>query len=120
MKKSKTEAKFFCENCGSEVSGKAKVCPVCGKFFSFVRCPKCGRTGLSDEFKNGCPDCGFAVQTDEDTSSSEVSEEARENVNKISRKRNRTQGSDSALPVWVYIVTLFVLIILIVCFCSCL
>ena len=42
MKQSKAEAKFFCENCGTEVPGKARICPVCGKFFASVKCPKCG------------------------------------------------------------------------------
>ena len=41
MKQSKAEAKFFCENCGTEVPGKARICHVCGKFFASVKCPKC-------------------------------------------------------------------------------
>ena len=42
MEKQK-KAKYFCENCGSEVPAKAKFCPKCGKFFSSVRCPECSK-----------------------------------------------------------------------------
>ena len=48
MKKTDKEAKFFCESCGSEVPRKSRFCPVCGKFFASVRCPKCGHTGASE------------------------------------------------------------------------
>ena len=54
------KAKFFCENCGAEVPEKAKVCKHCGKFFISVRCPNCGATGTSSEFKKGCTHCGYA------------------------------------------------------------
>lgn len=55
------KAKYFCENCGAEVLSNARFCPKCGKFFSSVRCPKCGFTGDVKTFKNGCPQCGYAV-----------------------------------------------------------
>ena len=65
-KKSKSkEAKFFCESCGSEVPRNSKTCPMCGKFFASVRCPQCGRIGSNDDFKNGCPTCGYAVNPDD-------------------------------------------------------
>ncbi len=51
---------FYCEHCGRTVSSKDVLCPHCGKLFSAVRCPKCSYTGRSDEFKFGCPVCGFA------------------------------------------------------------
>ena len=60
--KSKT-AKFFCENCGAEVSRNAKVCRHCGRFFSSVRCPQCGKTGTPEEFSKGCPACGYTVES---------------------------------------------------------
>ena len=64
-KRSKSkEAKFFCESCGSEVPRNSKTCPVCGKFFASVRCPQCGRIGDNDDFKNGCPTCGYAINPD--------------------------------------------------------
>ena len=40
------------------------VCPVCGKFFASVRCPNCGRIGSTEEFKDGCPSCGYAMRPD--------------------------------------------------------
>lgn len=60
MEKQK-KAKYFCENCGSEVPAKAKFCPKCGKFFSSVRCPECSYTGDTKEFIHGCPNCGYAM-----------------------------------------------------------
>jgi hypothetical protein len=51
---------YFCENCGAEVPKLAKVCPRCGRFFSSVKCPKCGFVGVPDDFDFGCPDCGYA------------------------------------------------------------
>ena len=55
------KAKFFCENCGSEVASKARFCPKCGKFFAAVRCPNCGHTGNVRDFKKGCPKCHYAM-----------------------------------------------------------
>ena len=57
----KQNAKFFCENCGSEVPQNARMCRHCGRFFSSVRCPVCGTTGSNEKFVNGCPNCGYAV-----------------------------------------------------------
>jgi hypothetical protein len=54
--------KFFCEYCKSEVPPDADYCAVCGKKFSAVKCPKCGRTGEAKQFANGCPFCGYASQ----------------------------------------------------------
>lgn len=53
------QPRFFCENCKREVSVRDKVCPGCGKFFSDVRCPKCGFTGRGSLFQAGCPKCGY-------------------------------------------------------------
>jgi len=61
MSPKKQKAKYFCENCGAEVSSNARFCPKCGKFFSSVRCPKCGFTGDVKTFINGCPQCGYAM-----------------------------------------------------------
>jgi predicted RNA-binding Zn-ribbon protein involved in translation (DUF1610 family) len=57
--------RFFCDNCGAEVSFHAKQCPRCDRFFQSVRCPSCGFTGEEALFTQGrtpgCPVCGYAV-----------------------------------------------------------
>jgi len=53
--------RFFCESCGSEVAKNARICPHCGRFFSSVKCPKCGHVGKADDFASGCPVCGYAL-----------------------------------------------------------
>lgn len=130
--KNKKEAKFFCESCGSEVPRNAKVCPVCGKFFASVRCPKCGKIGSADNFKNGCPFCGYAVNPILDAKLSKSSKDDRKksSKNKKSSKKNNliffetntnsTQKIDSGLPIWIYFTTILVLIILVVILYSCL
>jgi len=55
--------RYFCEHCGAEVKANARVCPRCGRFFSSVKCPKCGFVGESDDFRAGCPICGYALGT---------------------------------------------------------
>ena len=127
MKKTDNEAKFFCENCGSEVPRKSRFCPVCGKFFASVRCPKCGHTGASEDFKKGCPECGYAVNSNvslaQNKDSDDLFEKHIESKNKIilnkSNKSNKS-GQDGSLPVWIYITSILVLIILIICLYSCL
>lgn len=52
--------RYFCEHCGAEVRKDAKVCPRCGRFFSSVKCPKCGYAGRVEDFREGCPSCGYA------------------------------------------------------------
>ncbi|MEI6874795.1 MAG: zinc ribbon domain-containing protein [Spirochaetota bacterium] len=53
-------ARYFCEHCGGEVKGSARICSHCGRFFSSVKCPKCGSSGKASEFRFGCPVCGYA------------------------------------------------------------
>ncbi len=127
MKKTDKEAKFFCESCGSEVPRKSRFCPVCGKFFASVRCPKCGHTGATEDFKNGCPDCGYAVNSNGSLSQNQNSDNSSQNnikyKNKIASKKlkkNNKSGQDGSLPVWIYIISILVLIILIICLYSCL
>jgi predicted RNA-binding Zn-ribbon protein involved in translation (DUF1610 family) len=50
---------FYCEVCGAEVKGHSDVCPSCGRSFQGVRCPRCGKEGNVEEFRNGCPECGY-------------------------------------------------------------
>ena len=52
--------RYFCEHCGAEVKGNARICPHCGRFFSSVKCPKCGTAGKALDFRFGCPTCGYA------------------------------------------------------------
>ncbi len=47
---------FFCEVCGAEVR-----CPECGRPFRGIRCPRCGKEGSADDFRSGCPDCGYSA-----------------------------------------------------------
>ena len=51
---------YYCEGCGLEVRKDARICPRCGRFFSSVKCPRCGYVGKADDFAEGCPDCGYA------------------------------------------------------------
>ena len=126
MKKTDKKAKFFCESCGSEVPRKSRFCPVCGKFFASVRCPKCGHTGASEDFKKGCPECGYAVNSNvslaQNKDSDDLFENHIESKNKIILNKSKTNksGQDGSLPVWIYITSILVLIILIICLYSCL
>lgn len=54
--------KYFCEFCGTEVRQRDKICPKCGRFFSAVKCPRCGHSGSSKEFDSGCPVCGYSAR----------------------------------------------------------
>jgi predicted RNA-binding Zn-ribbon protein involved in translation (DUF1610 family) len=58
----KKQSRFFCDNCGAEVKKNADRCPKCGRFFASIRCPKCGFFGTSEQFSNGCPECGYSSQ----------------------------------------------------------
>lgn len=127
-KKSKSkEAKFFCESCGSEVPRNARTCPTCGKFFASVRCPKCGNTGSNDDFKNGCPACGYAINPETMYGGSfnniKMKDSAKFKPGKrLNKKRTGRKGSysESSLPVWIYIVSIAVLVFLLICLYSCL
>lgn len=135
MRSRKKEAKFFCESCGAEVAKNARVCSTCGKFFSSVRCPKCGRTGSNEDFSNGCPTCGYAVNPDSlGRSNSNI--KYKNNLSSLKGRKSSAKSSiffsankkrapgrtntDSSLPLWVYLVSLFVLGTLIIILYSCL
>ena len=126
------EAKFFCESCSSEVPRNSRVCPTCGKFFASVRCPQCGKTGTNDDFKKGCPSCGYAVNPDL-AGYSAVFQPGLSNINFkhsnsvsgfrnafYSKKKKKTGYVESGLPIWIYISTVVVLIILVALLYSCL
>ena len=124
MKNTK-KAKFFCENCGSEVPENAKFCKVCGKFFSAVRCPKCGCTGRVQDFKKGCPECGYAVSNafvKEPDSRVKTEKKANSfiaflNFNKKNEKKSA--ASETSLPLWIYFVTTALLLAMIFAVYSC-
>ncbi|MBP5437353.1 MAG: hypothetical protein J6Y30_05155 [Treponema sp.] len=120
MAKSSTKAKYFCENCGSEVAANARCCPRCGKFFSSVRCPSCGHMGTVHDFKYGCPVCHYAMTEDDINGTSGGDEKSsRDSRNKKSKSKVRNKSSRSFtpgkilgddVPAWLFIVSVIVLI----------
>ena len=126
-KKSKSkEAKFFCESCGSEVPRNSKVCPTCGKFFASVRCPQCGRIGSNEDFKNGCPTCGYAVNPDSELGRGNFGMPANgygvNGLLGLGRRNSAARGGyvESSLPWWVYLVSILILLALVAGLYSCL
>lgn len=112
------KALFYCESCGSEVPQNAKFCNTCGKFFTFVRCPKCQFTGDSKKFTNGCPKCGYALKK---TDTRQGIGHKKSSGFTWNRSRNNKEGTeDSSLPVWIYIVTILALIAVVFGVYSCL
>jgi predicted RNA-binding Zn-ribbon protein involved in translation (DUF1610 family) len=91
----KKSPRFFCDNCGEEVSRQAKRCPACGRFFASVRCPACGFTGAEGLFSSGCPICGYSTPV------SEAPPVKRDFFDKPPARE-----AAGPLPLWVYIVAL--------------
>ena len=116
------KAKFFCENCGSEVPENAKVCKTCGKFFISVRCPECGATGSHEDFKDGCPRCGYAVNKTASAKKRQAQKQ-KNAVNVLERLRfvfhPKKIHAESALPLWIYVVTATVLVAIVFAAYSC-
>ena len=127
----KKQAKFFCENCGEEVAQNARFCNKCGRFFSAVRCPQCGKVGSSHSFVNGCPSCGYAEKNSKSKSTNQNKDSQFEAKNKKSHfymhkpkyastsSSTNKKGAGSSLPVWIYILTLGVLAVMIVLLIKC-
>lgn len=92
--------RYFCEHCGAEVARNATVCPVCGRFFSSVKCPKCGFTGKPALFRLGCPNCGYSTSFSDGESST----------------GSKVLSPPGPLPFWVYILSLTALLIALVVF----
>ncbi|MEL3906858.1 MAG: hypothetical protein P1P65_07535 [Treponema sp.] len=90
--------KFFCENCKAEVRRDAMICPHCGRFFASVRCPACEFTGTHKEFKDGCPACGYAFNSDGQHSGAGTHKTAHTVQQESGGKRN----DEDPLPLWVY------------------
>ena len=89
-------AKFFCESCGAEVPSNSKFCKHCGRFFSSVRCPVCGLTGTNEKFKNGCPNCGYAVPGRNGKPYKEKNHISRATKKRFVNAINSKSGNDSA------------------------
>lgn len=101
----KQTARFFCENCNSEVGRDDKVCGRCGHFFASVRCPHCGMVGDPSHFKSGCPQCGYAM----DLSSFGITNTG----NKKNKQRNKAKSGgqrEEPLPMWLYVLPFVVLV----------
>ena len=86
--------RYYCENCGEEVGRNSKICPHCARFFTSVKCPKCGYGGEVAEFDSGCPVCGYAERI---TSAPSAQSEP------------KVYPQPSPLPIWVYVAVLLVL-----------
>ncbi|MBN2874722.1 MAG: zinc ribbon domain-containing protein [Spirochaetales bacterium] len=104
--KTGTAPRFFCEHCGAEVGRDDKACPVCGRFFSAVRCPRCGFSGPASRFSDGCPVCGYSEPPD--AGWPEYSDNA----------DSRGKALADPLPVWVWVAAVGVLIAAIVAIAS--
>ena len=106
----KKSAKFFCENCGSEVGANARFCP------------KCGKLGSPSIFKNGCPRCHYAMTDNDIYSGSEKNEngtlDGREH--KLSRKSKKKikeafaarKHSSQEAPSWLLITCMITLAVI--------
>jgi uncharacterized membrane protein YvbJ len=89
----KKEPRFFCDKCGAEVPISVKKCPDCGAFFASILCPVCGFSGGDDQFKYGCPACGYSL-------SSENSSGRRPPRTRV---RIKPKHKTKAIPLWLYI-----------------
>jgi len=88
--------RYFCEYCGAEVGKDARICPRCGRFFSSVKCPRCGHTGKVEDFSFGCPACGCALRP-----------------NDAPEPIKRAPVPASPVPTWAYLLALLVLVALV-------
>ncbi len=67
----------------------ARSCPECGRFFSAVRCPRCGYSGSAAKFAAGCPVCGYSLPPGD--AGSEL-------------PRPAPTGPAAPLPIWIWII----------------
>lgn len=105
----KQTARFFCENCNSEVGRDDKVCARCGHFFESVRCPQCGMMGDPSQFRTGCPQCGYAMDLSEFGISSSGGSKARKK-GRAKGAASRAAGREDPLPAWLYVLPAVVLV----------
>jgi predicted RNA-binding Zn-ribbon protein involved in translation (DUF1610 family) len=110
----KSSARFFCENCGTEVNRSTGRCPSCGRVFASVRCPACGFTAAESLFKEGCPVCGYCAPKTEEVPAAENAPAwpIRSSKTKPAdvREQKKPSGWFSALPAWVYVLAVLVLL----------
>jgi uncharacterized membrane protein YvbJ len=98
LMKPQVKARYYCEQCGTEVRAGASVCPSCGSVFTAVRCPECGYEGRAPEFHAGCPVCGYRTR----------------DKGPVASGGNRAAREKKALPGLFYRVAIAVLAILII------
>ena len=96
----KKKPRFFCDNCGYEVSSDEKSCQNCGRFFSAVRCPSCNYSGPDEMFKGGCPMCGYSAPPSK-------------SKNTPVKKPSYSGKKQAHLPAWTYIVSIIVVLAII-------
>jgi hypothetical protein len=95
---------YFCDFCGKEVPGQAKICPYCGHYFTSVRCPRCDFTASAAKFRYGCPACGY--------SSPEQGREAQERDARAAAPRGgrKRAAAPGPLPAWAFLLVAILLI----------
>jgi len=95
----KKKPRFFCDNCGYEVSSDVKLCPYCGRHFASIRCPACDYSGPDEMFGAGCPMCGYSAPP-----------KKAQKAKPVKKSRSGGYGHSEHLPTWMYILSaLFVL-----------
>lgn len=122
----RTNARFFCENCHTEVRAEDKVCPSCGRFFGHVKCPRCEFTGEPRLFRRGCPSCGYLSGEAEESQRTEDEgleylpldqidpEDSSELHNSGPPPGTNKLSLFPELPLWFYRLSITVLVILLV------
>lgn len=112
----KKHPKFFCENCNAEVRRDAMICPQCGRFFASVRCPECGFTGTHKEFKNGCPSCGYAFDSDVQKNKKDNTKKKKLGIMRYAGNKADIRTDTDPLPLWVYGLVLLLCAVLAIIF----
>jgi len=78
------------------VGRNAHSCPECGRFFSAVRCPRCGFSGPAGKFASGCPVCGYSLPPDD--------------LSAEPARVERGYGPAAPLPTWTWLVAVAALV----------
>lgn len=103
--------RFFCENCGAEVSERDELCNACGAIFVAIKCPRCGYRGKQHRFARGCPQCGY-LGADGPTDTQTITRHAEQpdqRPDQTGRPADHTHGGAPArrpMPAWVFWVVL--------------
>ena len=67
------------------VSPDEECCPGCGRLFRAVKCPNCSYSGEGEEFRKGCPVCGYLSDSLPEKNSSPL--EAESEIKQRKRKK---------------------------------